>query len=164
MEQFIPSLAALYNLCSCWGSGMEEWLRWVVLVQSLVSLQPSEGWRVCFQAQSHGWQEPSIPCHMDLATGLSECPHDEHLVTPEQWSQRESATEHPRQKPQCFCNLILEVICYHFCPILLVDRGGECTRVNTGNRILGGHLISWPLYPFNKCLYQNTGRLVWVFR
>lgn len=57
----------------------------------------------------------SVTCHVSLSIGLLTT----WQMAQSKWSKRERI--HPRQKPQAFYNLILELIHSHFCHILFVE-------------------------------------------
>lgn len=81
--------------CSCWGSGIQEHLSWMVRISHKVSVKLlTEGtviwmldwsWRFGSHAGQVGagcWQVALVH-HMDLSIGLLECPHDMGAVFPQ---------------------------------------------------------------------------------
>ena len=65
-------------------------------------------------AYSHGcWQKVSVPCHVDLSIGLSECSYNMAADFPQsQGSEREQ-----KGSPNACYDLVAGVSCCHFCYI-----------------------------------------------
>lgn len=113
---------------SFWGSRICQWLSWwfsseflvgysQAVVRAAVIWRFDWAWRTHFQVHSCGcWQEPSVPCYMDLSTG--------QLMTRQLASPRASNLRECNQDRSytVFYILLSEMISYLFCQILLITQ------------------------------------------
>lgn len=124
--------------------------------------------RTCFQTYSHGVDRPqrnSFQAHSPYSTAnrisisrlVTWASPQSCLITWQLTFSKASQRGHPRQKHQCFYNLILEVASYHSCHILF-SRSERISSFQTqGKRITLEHKYQEAGSPgaILEAVYQN---------
>lgn len=174
--------AAESNQCSFtqfWGSGICNWLSWLVLAQGAPwgcsqtlsrghsQFEDGEGWKILSQAHLCGCEQTSVS-HWLLTRGASHTPwglarallQQVGGFPPSEWPKKERAAN---REANVFYNIISEMTYHHFChvpwshtPALVPEGRGLHKHVRIEERIPGGHAGDWlALTPCSSKTFQQ---------